>query len=133
MKMCHPFDPDPFALVYQAFQNLYPGKECRIMWADHIEHDEDGDACGVTDFVEGEVTLVCVNATIPVFAAVEILAHELAHVAVAPVDPEEEHGEEWEKAFSAINDEYKRIGRELYPDLERVAFSEEGDAADENS
>lgn len=124
--MKHPFNPDPFAIVYQAFQNLCPGKECRIVWADKIEDDNGEDNCGVTDFAEGEETLVCVNATIPVFAAVEILAHELAHVAVAPVLPGEEHGEEWEKAFTAINDEYDRIGCELYPDMKRVAFDEEG-------
>lgn len=133
MKMCHPFNPDPFAMVYQAFQNLYPGKECRIAWAEKIEHDEDGDACGVTDFAEGEETLVFVNATIPVFAAVEILAHELAHVAVAPIPPGEEHGDAWEKAFDAINKEYDRIGLELYPDMKRVVFDEEGGVADEKT
>lgn len=40
----------------------------------------------------------------------EILAHELAHV-VTPDDID--HGADWDKAFSAIQAEYFRIGRAI--------------------
>ena len=27
-----PFVNDPFAMVWQAFKNLYPGKDCEVQW-----------------------------------------------------------------------------------------------------
>lgn len=53
--------------------------------------------------------------------AVEIFAHELAHVAVG-VD--HEHDDAWEDAFEAIFQEYNRIGHAL--------FAEQADAGANN-
>ena len=27
-----PFKNDPFAMIYEAFKRLYPGKQCEIWW-----------------------------------------------------------------------------------------------------
>ncbi len=50
--------------------------------------------------------------------AVEILAHELAHVAVGS---DEEHGKAWEEAFDAIHNEFDRIGNEMFGTDDAVA------------
>ena len=48
---------------------------------------------------------------VKVLDAVEILSHELAHVAVGA---DHEHDEVWEAAFDAIFKEYNRIGDEMF-------------------
>lgn len=34
-----PFVNDPFAMVWQAFKNLYPGKDCEVQWQPGIQDD----------------------------------------------------------------------------------------------
>lgn len=124
MDLKHPFENDPFAMVWQAFQNLYPGKECRVLWynMDAIQDDMEiieevpgGERLGVTQFSDtGEVFVLISLKSIPEVAT-ETLAHELAHVAVGI---EKEHGTEWEAAFEKIFQEYNRIGDELFQDDE---------------
>lgn len=75
--------------------------------------DENGNsACGVTTFPEdGSPPVVEVSGEIPIAAGVEVLAHELAHVAT----PEDQtHGDAWRAAFDRIFEEYNRIGQELF-------------------
>ena len=77
-----PFVNDPFAMVWQAFKNLYPGKDCEVQWQPGIQDDglsEQG--YGFTEFCEDGSILVAVDANLRVSNAVEVLAHELAHVA----------------------------------------------------
>ena len=111
--MITPFENDTFAIVWQAFKNLYPDKECKCFWEPQIRDNENEVECyGLTDFDEetGEVT-VFVKPSLTVIDATEILANELAHVAVGL---EHDHDEEWEKAFDDIFNEYNRIGYELF-------------------
>ena len=107
-----PFVNDMFSLVYLAFKNLYPEKTVQCEWVPELEPSEDGlEVFGVTTFSADSV-YVEISAKLHVVDAVEILAHELAHV-VSGSDAD--HGPEWEAAFDAIFDEYNRIGEELYP------------------
>ena len=106
-----PFENDPFAMVYQAFQNLYPGKECRIFWEPEIRPEDGDKAYGLTDFGADGTVMVFVTPDMKVLDAVEILSHELAHVAVGA---DHEHDEVWEAAFDAIFKEYNRIGDEMF-------------------
>ena len=107
------FDNDPFAMVWLAYRNLYPGRPSpSVEWTHIDENDPDAaDAYGYTVFCDDGEVRVFISCDIPVVAAVEILAHELAHVAVGK---DEDHGEKWEAAFEAINKEYYRIGEEWY-------------------
>lgn len=108
--MISPFENDMFSLVYQAFRNLYPEKECRCQWLPEIKQEDGSPAYGVTTFSDDGDVLVEVSAGISVGDSVEVFAHELAHVAVGEA---EGHGEEWDKAFNAIFREYARLGEEL--------------------
>ena len=112
--MFSPFVNDMFSMVYMAFDSLYPGKPVRIWWNANIPNAEDGEQrAGLTSFNEDGTIDVDIDALLPVADAVEILAHELAHVATGG---NEGHGEKWEQAFDTIHTEFDRIGNDLFPD-----------------
>ena len=107
-----PFVNDPFAMVWQAFKNLYPGKDCEVQWQPGIQDDglsEQG--YGFTEFCEDGSILVAVDANLRVSNAVEVLAH-------VAVGIENEHGAAWEAAFEAIFQEYGRIAEEMFGEQE---------------
>ena len=106
-----PFRFDPFAVVMMAFRRLYPGKECEC-WIDQGEiKDEDGETVyGITEQYEDGELSVRVSASLSISDAVEVFAHELAHVAVGM---DAQHGPEVEKANDRIFEEYNRILEEL--------------------
>ena len=111
--MDKPFANDMFAMVYQAFRNLYNEKDKNLIiyWSDEPMKDDNGnEVFGSTTFTNTYV-YVEISSDLKVSDSVEILAHELAHVAVGS---NAEHSEEWEKAFDAIFTEYNRIGDEMF-------------------
>lgn len=111
-----PFQNDMFAIVWKAFRNLFPDKFCICEWVEEIRESEDGNEIyGLTEFDDDGSVWVFVKATIPVKDAVEILAHELAHVAVGM---SENHSERWENAFEAIRCEYNRLMNKMFPEKE---------------
>ena len=109
----HPFKIDPFAGVYTAFRNLYPECDCVISWDNQIKDEKGETCCGVTRFDPGKIPVVKISPELTVFDAVEVLAHELAHVANGPENMQ--HGPDWEKAFDAIHREYNRVMQTEYP------------------
>ena len=110
-RLQSPFGNDPFALVAQAFGNLFPGREYTAYIVPEVTDEDGNSACGATTFPEvGLPTVVEVSGEIPIAAGVEVLAHELAHIA-APED--QTHGEEWRAAFDQIFEEYNRIAPEV--------------------
>lgn len=111
-----PFKNDPFALVWKAFSNLYPDKEFEAYWEPMIRDAEGGTpVLGMTDFADDGTISVFVKPDLEVNNAVEIFAHELAHVAVGVGH---DHDESWEAAFDAIFQEYNRVGDELFAPTE---------------
>lgn len=100
-----PFSNDMFAFVFQAFKNLYPDKKCECQWVPGIADGKEK-AFGGTTFADDGKVYVAISAEVPVINAAEVLAHELAHVAVGD---DAGHGQEWEEAFSEICNEYGRI------------------------
>lgn len=121
-----PFENDPFALVWMAFKNLYPGKECKV-WYDKKEQDENSEtvALGETFFEDDGTTTVFIDYDLQVKDAVEIFAHELAHVAAGE---EAAHGEAWENAFDSIFSEYNKIGYELFDKHDTLEVMDGGKA-----
>ena len=98
------FCNDPFVMVYAAFAELFPDADCECQWATDLQDEESQPVCGMTFFPDdGGMPTVYVSADIPVKHAVEILAHELAHVAVGAGC---EHGPQWQDAFRRIHARY---------------------------
>ena len=109
-----PFINDMFSIIFKAFKNLYPDKKCECQWEPEKMTDENGnDVLGLTTFADDGRVFVDISASLKVVDAVEILAHELAHVAVGS---DVEHGKEWEDAFDSIHKEYDRIGNDMFCD-----------------
>lgn len=121
--MANPFVNDPFALIWEAFKNLYPGKDCECYF-DEIDNpnNEDG-VYGETLFGDDGRITVGVDCRLRLADAVEIFAHELAHVAAGS---DADHGEPWAKAFDAIFEEYNRIGYERFDKHEKVEALDAG-------
>lgn len=117
--MKSPFENDPFAVMYAGFEKIYPGKKPHCVWVSWISGEkEEGDTYGVTDFENDGTVWIAVVTSLPVKDALEIFAHELAHVAAGH---EAEHGPEWEKAFDAIETEYNRLCREMFGEPDKEA------------
>lgn len=107
-----PFKNDPFAIIGEAFRNLYPEKHYEAYWEPMIRDAEDGaPALGMTDFADDGTVSVFIKPDLEVNHAVEIFAHELAHVAVGL---EHNHDETWENAFESIFQEYNKLGDAMF-------------------
>lgn len=114
-----PFSNDPFAIVAQAYKNLY-NKPFLAYYDQHesIGHNEE---YGFTTFRKGETPVITIFADHSVNVCVETLAHELAHVAVGV---EHEHDAVWEEAFDKIFAEYNRLGDEMFGVKEEASGNE---------
>lgn len=110
--MQSPFENDPFVLMYAAFHNLCPDKNPRCCWAGWISDDETkDDTLGVTECDDDGAIWIVIRTDLTVKNALEIFAHELAHV-MAGLDAD--HGEAWQTALDAIETEYNRICDEMF-------------------
>lgn len=96
---------DPFnRLIKLAQKSLSESDNVRIQFDPELSIDG-GPPFGTTIQEQGTCNyIINVAATLPVIAAVEILAHELAHV-LAGLD--NEHNEIWEAIFSELQAEFE--------------------------
>jgi len=100
---------NPFELVLQVYKDLYGNTEIDIAFdIDVKKRYLFFGMWGYTNF-DGKIPKVRISAHLPVYHAVEILAHELAHVRVGF---EEDHNDKWEDCFSEIHAEFlKRVNK----------------------
>jgi hypothetical protein len=96
------FKNDPFARVDTAFRKLYPDKMYVALITPELKLWKREYGC--TSF-DTEPPTILISSKIRIDKAVNIFAHELAHVAVGI---EVGHGKEWEQALDAIYVEYHR-------------------------
>jgi Zn-dependent peptidase ImmA (M78 family) len=100
---------NPFDLVIQATNNLYPNTKCVIQFNPEMSMSEK--EYGVTIFPEdNSIPIIEVNANLSVSNAVEILAHEISHVVAGK---EADHNDKWEQIFDAINVEVENIANKI--------------------
>lgn len=107
------FVNDPFEILNKSFHNLHADKEYKACIEPVIQDDKGNKAYGFTQFNKGEIPIIAISAELTIKDAIEIFAHELAHVASGEDDG---HGEKWEQEFEKIFQEYHRIGREIFHD-----------------
>lgn len=115
------YDIDPFHIILDAVNDLFPGVDAGISFQTPDQFQElydrlapikgkkvpGKDLCGFCVWdADGKTPLIVVNQNIPCFAAVEIIAHEVAHLVAGP---EAEHGKEWEKVFKKIRKHYGKL------------------------
>ena len=108
------FINDPFHVVYQAFKELYPDKECEILFDYNVETiDTHERVKGVTIFPDdGSIPQIRIDCEQTIDQISGILAHELAHVALGKPeldDRELDHGEDFEKTLDAIFDRFNEL------------------------
>jgi hypothetical protein len=109
---------NPLQDVLDTFARLYPNKAATV----YIAPTEAG--LGFTEFPDdGSSPSICVDPGLPYSGVMDILAHELAHVAAGSA---EEHGAAWQAAYDAIRDGYER---EVMARGDTVAYSPEGERA----
>lgn len=92
---------DPFADVVRAFRKLYPHRSVEIAM-----QPIPGKRLGEASFGRGHVPFVTVDPRQSYIGCIDILAHELAHVAAGA---KKGHGKQWLNAYDAIRDEYHAI------------------------
>lgn len=110
------FKNDPFGILEKAFAELWPEKEYIALREPSIRPEENGQPVhGLTDFGEDGSVVVFVSSDLRMIDAIEIFAHELAHVAAGY---EHDHDDEWEKAFVALFEKYNEIGDKLFLEVE---------------
>lgn len=105
------FVNSPFEILGKAFHNLYPNKRYEACIDPDIQDEEGNVAYGFTQFNESDTPIIAISAELTIKDAVEIFAHELAHVAAGE---SASHGEEWENAFENIFREFNRIGEKMF-------------------
>jgi len=106
------FVNNPFDLLTEVFQNLHPEKRYQAVFDEDIKDGDGKEAFGETFFPDdGSSPTVSISAYLSIKDAIEIFAHELAHVAAGK---EHDHDEAWEMEFQKIFDEYNRIGNERF-------------------
>lgn len=107
------FINDPFRVVYQAFKELYPDKECEILFDYNVETTDTHERVkGVTIFPDdGSIPQIRIDCEQTIDQISGILAHELAHVALGKPtwDRESDHGEDFEKTLDAIFDRFNEL------------------------
>ena len=92
---------NPIALMLEVFEERYPDSDCLVVFADAEEAGGEK-GCGLTLFPDdGSRPRVVVDVSIPFFATLEILAHELSHVVCGE---KEDHGPEWEATMKHLYD-----------------------------
>ena len=117
-----PFMNDALAMVWKAFKNLHPDKECVCLLSVLNEETRDeGGPYGFTQFNDDGSVVVAISISLTLYNAIEVFAHELAHVAVGEAH---EHDEAWDKEFDRILAEYNRIGQEMFIDGDSVSLAE---------
>ena len=101
----------PFEMLDIAFKRLFPDVKYKAYFEVELEDENGESVCGFTDFKDNGEIIILVDGNLSVYNAIEIFAHELAHVAVGE---EHDHDEVWEKALYDLFDVYNRIGSELF-------------------
>lgn len=101
------FINNPFDTLMEIMKEHYPNAKCDIYIGQSMTDGKENLGCTLfpEEHLSGDVPVVEIHFSLSLENATEILAHELAHVIVGY---EGDHGEEWERVFSHIHEEFQR-------------------------
>ncbi len=97
------FINDPFRILKEIIADDYPEVECEVYIGEQFVDGKETFGCTIFPEEEGEKITVEIHYSLSIENATEVLAHELAHVIAGQ---EAEHNEEWEKAFTDLNNKF---------------------------
>lgn len=108
-KRYSPFENDPFVVVAQAFAKLWPNAPFpRVQIVEGLHNTDDAKWAETLVLNDDGEILISIDVKAPMHGAVELLAHELAHVACEYLGlrSEDDHGPHWEECFAAIYEKF---------------------------
>lgn len=97
------FKPVSLEGVAAVFERLWPRKRVTVEFVTGL-HDQTK-AYGRTGFRRGCVPKIVIDAKIPFYGVVDVLVHELAHVAAGA---KAGHGKKWKGAYDLLCRELKK-------------------------
>lgn len=108
------YELNPFNLILDVCNALYPNFNAQIIFSPpgqfeamckeyNVPQDSEELPCGFTFFPDDGEPLIVINSDISCYAAIEIISHEVAHVAAGY---DAGHGELWQAEFDKLHDAY---------------------------
>jgi len=95
---------DPIQVIIDIFEQRHPKKKVIVQYVQGMK--EKADAYGETFFPnDGGIPIVSIDVEISIIGAIDVLAHELAHVAIGP---DGKHGEKWDNEYTEINNSFHK-------------------------
>ena len=101
---------DPYGGILKAFRNRYGEKDVVIYFSDKIRRRWFRGCWGYCDFSQ-DIPQIVISAWLSTHHAVEILAHELAHLVLGKDNMN--HSGEWRRVFEEIHKEVIRLQQEV--------------------
>lgn len=112
---------DPVSILLEAFNNLFEDKDAIIQYDPKIRKRFIFGYWGVTFFPDdGGVPIISVSPHLPLNHTIEIIAHELSHVAAGY---NQHHNKVWADCFEKLHLEHNRITLQKMEEA-KVMFSE---------
>lgn len=96
-----PFVNDPFALLLQAFNQLYPDISVECYWTDLKNK-----GYGYTNFCDDGSVEIHIDPNHTVMQCIDTLAHELIHASLGLYH---DHDQVWSDAFDKLHDKYDEL------------------------
>lgn len=97
------FINDPFYVLDKIFRDLYPNKDYIAQLAPHIEDENGIEVFGETCFPESGLPVITISTRLTINDAIEVFAHELAHIAATL---EVGHGAVWDEIETELQERF---------------------------
>lgn len=102
---------DPIYVLIKIFESAYPDKKAQIDFVADLKKNTH--AYGETCWAEDGNVYIQIDIQTPMYGLIEVLGHELAHVAVGA---DAAHNAEWEKEFNYLNQEFNKVMKSVLDD-----------------
>lgn len=105
------FINNPFEIVTEIIEELYPGIECDIYIGNQLTDGKETFGCTLFPDDKNEIPVIEVHYSLNLENATEVLVHELAHVIAGE---KADHNDEWEKVFKHLHTKFQQKVEERF-------------------